>query len=50
MVLKLKKDVTKEELNKVLKDASDTFLEGVMGYTEEPIVLLILSVIRIHLL
>jgi glyceraldehyde 3-phosphate dehydrogenase len=38
MVLKLKKDVTKEELNKVLKDASETVLKGVMEYTEEPIV------------
>ena len=38
MVLKLKKDVTKEELNNVLKDASETVLKGVMGYTEEPIV------------
>jgi glyceraldehyde 3-phosphate dehydrogenase len=38
MVLKLKREVTKEEVNNVLKDASETNLKGVMEYTEEPIV------------
>jgi glyceraldehyde 3-phosphate dehydrogenase len=38
MVLKLKRDVTKEEVNNVLKDASETSLNGIMEYTEEPIV------------
>jgi glyceraldehyde 3-phosphate dehydrogenase len=38
MVLKLKKDVTKEELNNVLNDAFESVLKGIMEYTEEPIV------------
>ncbi len=38
MVLKLKRDVTKEEVNSVLKNASETNLKGIMEYTEEPIV------------
>jgi glyceraldehyde 3-phosphate dehydrogenase len=38
MVLKLKKNVTREQVNNVLKDASETKLKGVMAYTEEPIV------------
>ncbi|WP_151060641.1 type I glyceraldehyde-3-phosphate dehydrogenase [Borreliella turdi] len=34
-----KKDVTKEEINSVLKKASDTpELKGILGYTEDPIV------------
>jgi glyceraldehyde-3-phosphate dehydrogenase/erythrose-4-phosphate dehydrogenase len=38
MVLKLKRDVTKEEVNNVLKNESETSLNGIMEYTEEPIV------------
>ena len=38
MVLTLKKDVTKEEVNNALKDASQVNLKGIMAYTEEPIV------------
>ena len=38
MVLKLKRDVTKEEVNSVLRNASETNLKGIMEYTEEPIV------------
>lgn len=38
VVLTLNRDVTKDEVNKVLKDSSDTALKGIMAYTEEPIV------------
>jgi len=38
IVLTLKKEVTKEEVNTALKTASDTRLKGVMEYTEEPLV------------
>jgi glyceraldehyde 3-phosphate dehydrogenase len=38
IVLTLKKEVTKEEVNTALKTASDTLLKGVMEYTEEPLV------------
>jgi glyceraldehyde 3-phosphate dehydrogenase len=38
MVLTLKKDATKEEVNQVLKDSSNTDLKGIMAYTEEPLV------------
>jgi glyceraldehyde 3-phosphate dehydrogenase len=38
MVLTLKKEVNREEINKVLRDASITELKGIMEYTEEPIV------------
>jgi glyceraldehyde 3-phosphate dehydrogenase len=38
MVLTLKKDVTKEEVNNALKEASQANLKGIMAYTEEPIV------------
>ena len=38
MVLTLKKDVTKEEVNNILKEASQTNLEGIMAYTDDPIV------------
>ena len=37
-VLTLKKEVNREEINKVLRDASETELKGIMEYTEEPIV------------
>ena len=38
MVLILKKDVTKEEVNNALKEASQVNFKGIMAYTEEPIV------------
>ena len=38
IVLTLKKEVTKEEVNQVLKDSSNEELKGIMTYTEEPIV------------
>lgn len=38
VVLTLKRKVTKDEVNKVLKNSSDTNLKGIMAYTEEPIV------------
>jgi len=38
VVLTLKKEVTKEEVNAVLKDSSTNELKGIMAYTEEPIV------------
>jgi len=38
VVLTLKNNVTKEELNRVLKNSSDSDLNGIMAYTEEPIV------------
>ena len=34
----LKKDVTKEEVNSALKKAAETYLKGIMLYTEEPLV------------
>jgi glyceraldehyde 3-phosphate dehydrogenase len=38
MVLTLKKDVTREEVNNSLKEASETNLKGIMAYTNDPIV------------
>ena len=38
VVLTLKREVTKDEVNKVLKNSSDTNFKGIMAYTEEPIV------------
>ena len=38
IVLTLNHEVTKEEVNKVLKDASESYLKGILSYTEEPIV------------
>jgi len=38
MVLTLKRVVTKDEINKVLKDSSSNNMKGIMAYTEEPIV------------
>ncbi|RLD15347.1 MAG: type I glyceraldehyde-3-phosphate dehydrogenase [Caldiserica bacterium] len=32
------KNTTKEEVNKVLKEASETYLSGILGYSEEPLV------------
>jgi len=34
----VKKETTREEVNKVLKEASETYLYGILGYTEEPLV------------
>ena len=38
LVCELKKDVTVEELNKALKEASETNLKGILGYSEKPLV------------
>src|SRR5215204_5015746 len=38
MVLTLRKDVTKEEVNNALKEASQTSLKGIIAYTDDPIV------------
>jgi glyceraldehyde 3-phosphate dehydrogenase len=38
MVLTLKKNVSKEDINKALKEASELELKGIMTYTEEPVV------------
>ena len=38
LTLTLKKEVTKEEINAAMKEASETYLKDVLGYTEEPIV------------
>jgi glyceraldehyde 3-phosphate dehydrogenase len=38
IVLTLTSDVTKEEVNKVLNEASQSYLKGILSYTEEPIV------------
>jgi glyceraldehyde 3-phosphate dehydrogenase len=38
MVLTLKKEVNKEQINKELKASSETELKGIMEYTEDPIV------------
>jgi glyceraldehyde 3-phosphate dehydrogenase len=38
MVLTLKRVVTKDEINKVLKDSSSNNMKGIMAYTEDPIV------------
>lgn len=38
MVMTLRKDVTKDDINMALKEASEKELKGVMTYTEEPLV------------
>ena len=38
LVCELKKGVTVEELNKALKEASETSLKGILGYSEKPLV------------
>jgi len=40
MTLQLSKTATKEEINGVLKEASERQLRGIMEYTEEPIVMI----------
>jgi len=38
LVAELDKEVTKEEVNNAFKEASQTYLKGILEYTEEPIV------------
>jgi glyceraldehyde 3-phosphate dehydrogenase len=38
MVLTLKNNVTKDKINKVLKDSSNSKMKCIMAYTEDPIV------------
>ena len=38
VVLTLQKEVTREQVNQVLKESSDSDLKGIMAYTEEPLV------------
>ena len=38
LTIVLKKKVTVENVNAVMKEASETYLKGVLGYTEEPLV------------
>ena len=38
VVLTLRKEVTKEDVNQALKHSSNTELKGIMAYTEEPLV------------
>ncbi|MDD3265629.1 MAG: type I glyceraldehyde-3-phosphate dehydrogenase [Burkholderiales bacterium] len=38
LVFTAKKEVTKEEVNKLIKDASDGFLKGILGYNKDPLV------------
>ncbi len=38
IVLTLNNEVTKDDVNKVLKEASESYLKGILSYTEEPIV------------
>ena len=38
LVCELKKDTTVEEINAVLKEASKTYMKGILGYSEEPLV------------
>ncbi len=38
VVLTLKKEVTKEQINQAIKDSSTGELKGIMAYTEEPLV------------
>ncbi|MDD2431483.1 MAG: type I glyceraldehyde-3-phosphate dehydrogenase [Firmicutes bacterium] len=38
LVVELDADVTKEDINKVLKEASEGALKGILGFSEEPLV------------
>lgn len=38
LVVNLKKSVTAEEVNQVFREASETTMNGILGYTEEPLV------------
>ena len=37
IVLTLDNEVTKEDVNEVLKEASQSYLKGILSYTEEPL-------------
>jgi glyceraldehyde-3-phosphate dehydrogenase type I len=38
LVAELGKKATKEDINKAIKEASETYLKGILAYTEDPIV------------
>ncbi|HOL20626.1 MAG TPA: type I glyceraldehyde-3-phosphate dehydrogenase [Candidatus Hydrogenedens sp.] len=38
LVAELEKKATKEDINKAIKEASETYLKGILAYTEDPIV------------
>ena len=38
LTCELERDVTVEEINAAMKEASETYLKGILGYTEDPIV------------
>jgi len=38
LVAELEKKTTKEDINKAIKEASETYLKGILAYTEDPIV------------
>lgn len=38
LVVNLKKDTTVEEINAAMKEASETYLKGILGYTDLPLV------------
>ena len=38
VVFELKKNATKEEVNEALKNAAETYMKGILGYCEEPLV------------
>jgi glyceraldehyde 3-phosphate dehydrogenase len=38
LTVELTKEVSKEEINAVIKEAADTYLKGILEYTEDPIV------------
>ncbi len=38
LVAELKTEVTKDDVNKAMKEAADTYLKGILQYTEDPIV------------
>ena len=38
MVFEVKRATTVEELNKLFKEASQTYLKGILGYEERPLV------------
>ncbi|MGB1311904.1 MAG: glyceraldehyde-3-phosphate dehydrogenase, partial [Leucothrix sp.] len=38
LVLEMEKSVTAEEINGYFKEASETYLQGILGYEERPLV------------
>ena len=38
LVVQLKQDVTVEEVNETFKEAAQSEMKGILGYTEEPLV------------